>query len=690
VIEAAPQRVVSVVRTRAYLPALWLGVVVVASAVVRAWVARFHAGPAYFPDEYLYSELGRSLAAHGHPLVRGESAHFAPLLAAIVTAPGWLFGTTTQGYHVVQAIDSLAMSLAAVPSYLLVRFLGLGRRSAFAGAALALLAPGLLYSSFMLSEPIAYPLVLAAAATAVRALSRPTPRTIAAFLVFAGLATFARMQFGVLLPCYLAALVAVLVRERRLVSTLRAHWRAAVALLALTGAFAAVGPARSTGYYPSFLHTSGAGHMLSELAVNGLVLVYAAGAVVIPGAILGVVLAIARPRSRDELAFGTFAAVTTVALLLEASLYGDTGVAQERYAFYLLPLWFAAFLLYANRGWPKRLVHALLGVLVVVAVFSTPLTTEAFGPGKMHSPVLFAVTRLQLAAGDAGTTSSIAALIVVGALLLVLAASAVPAARTPVAVGAAGAVMLLTTVGAYAFDAGNTKAVRSTFVGADPAWVDALGTKNALLLATPGNLKTDTLEQLFWNRSVDRLALLPGAKRTDLLSTLHANVRADGTLVVAGKPVTSPVLVNEYGSSVQFRNAARLGADPTSTLVRPHGALQLRLLAVGAYSNGWFARSGVLYVWPSARDGRIAGRISLRLHVPEQEGTVTVGFNGRGIEKTVVVRPGANEVELPVCTRGPVAIRFGASRFGGLGDGRVVFAQGPAPRFTPDPAACTV
>jgi hypothetical protein len=76
--------------------------------------------------------------------------------------------------------------------------------------------------------------------------------------------------------------------------------------------------------------------------------------------------------------------------------------------------------------------------------------------------------------------------------------------------------------------------------------------------------------------------------------------------------------------------------------------------------------------------------------VPEQEGTVTVGFSGRGIEKTVVVRPGANEVELPVCTRGPVAIRFGASRFGGLGDGRVVFAQGPAPRFTPDPAACTV
>ena len=67
----------------------------------------------------------------------------------------------------------------------------------------------------MLSEPIAYPLVLAAVATGVRALDRPSARSIAAFVGFVLLASFARLQFAVLLPCFLVALVGVLAREQR-------------------------------------------------------------------------------------------------------------------------------------------------------------------------------------------------------------------------------------------------------------------------------------------------------------------------------------------------------------------------------------------------------------------------------------------------------------------------------------------
>ena len=249
------------------LTAATLAGLVIVSVIVRTWAASKHAGPAYFPDEYLYPELSRSIATTGHAYVRGAPSHFAPLLAPLVTAPGWLLGNVTTGYHAVQAINATFVSLAAVPVFALARTLRLGRPQALAAAALALVLPGLLYTSFMLSEPIAYPLVLAAVATGVRALDRPSARSIAAFVGFVLLASFARLQFAVLLPCFLVALVGVLAREQRVKATLRQHWRAGAALVLATVVLAAVGPARSTGYYPSFLHVGiDFGNLFSSLA----------------------------------------------------------------------------------------------------------------------------------------------------------------------------------------------------------------------------------------------------------------------------------------------------------------------------------------------------------------------------------------------------------------------------------------
>ena len=106
-----------------------------------------------------------------------------PVLAPILTAPAWLFGTVGDSFRAVQVINSVAVSLAAVPVYLLARQLSLGRRGSLAAAALALLVPSLIYSSYILAEPIAYPLVLAAVATGVRALDRPSRSRIAVFVV---------------------------------------------------------------------------------------------------------------------------------------------------------------------------------------------------------------------------------------------------------------------------------------------------------------------------------------------------------------------------------------------------------------------------------------------------------------------------------------------------------------------------
>jgi hypothetical protein len=54
--------------------------IVGASFLIRFVVALAHATPLYFPDEYIYATLARSLAEHGRPLIRSSPAHFPALL----------------------------------------------------------------------------------------------------------------------------------------------------------------------------------------------------------------------------------------------------------------------------------------------------------------------------------------------------------------------------------------------------------------------------------------------------------------------------------------------------------------------------------------------------------------------------------------------------------------------------------
>src|SRR5207248_529948 len=121
------------------------------------------------PDEYLYSELSRSIASTGHPLVRGAASHFPALLQPLLTAPAWFADDVATAYRLAQAIDATVMALAAIPVYVLARRLALGNGWALAAAAFALVVPDVFYSSFLLAEPVAYPLVLGAVAAGVAA-----------------------------------------------------------------------------------------------------------------------------------------------------------------------------------------------------------------------------------------------------------------------------------------------------------------------------------------------------------------------------------------------------------------------------------------------------------------------------------------------------------------------------------------
>ena len=174
--DLAPPRALSLAALR-ITPVQALTAVIAASVIGRTLAAWFRTTPIYFPDEYIYSEVGRSIADHGRPLVRGASAHFPALLQPILTAPAWLFDDVDTSFRTIQLINSVVMSLGAVAVFWLARRLGLSPWVAVAVAAFSLAIPDMLYAGWILADPFAFPLVLAATAAATAALDRPTKAT---------------------------------------------------------------------------------------------------------------------------------------------------------------------------------------------------------------------------------------------------------------------------------------------------------------------------------------------------------------------------------------------------------------------------------------------------------------------------------------------------------------------------------
>lgn len=677
------------VRTAALprITARWaVGAIVAASALLQTALAWRRPTPGYFPDEYMYAELGRSLLESGQPLVRGESAHFLPLLYPLLTAPAWLWDDVEHAYRTIQAFNAVAMSLAAIPAFLLARRLRVGDRLSVCVAALAVLLPELLYSSTVMAETLAYPLALATAAVAVAALERPSLRLQLAVLGLGGLAAFTRLQLAVLPLCYLAGIVAVGVRDRRMGATLREHRVAAGAIVAAAAIGLAAALAGMVGIYGTLSAYSVEPLAAAEgVGANALVLAYAAGWVLVPGALIGLALALARPRSRAEVAFGAFALAALVLLLLQASVVGDAGRVQERYAIYALPLLLVAFALYASRGWPYLRVQALLAGVAATAAAAVPLAGYAGGGGSSQSVVLAGLRELELRLGDVGLASLAVA---AGAALLSVAVVAVAAARprlaTPLALSVTALVALAATGAAFTFQHDARSALRTSFLPADPSWVDTAGEGPVTLLVAPRSTRADLLGTLFWNRSVRQLALLEGAGRTDAFAVLEPEVDGAGRL---GLP-PGPLLTDSHGSTVILRGAERVASGPTKTLWRTTGAPQLELLLAGRYFTGLMASEGGIRVWPREPGGRIAAWLELEI---AGAGTTPVPFEvalpgGRSLKVTAPPRR-PKLVRIPVCSRGVWNAAYSSGSVGVV-HGTRVGVRSSEPRLVGDASAC--
>ena len=661
---------------------LVLAGIVAVSFFARLLVSMAHATPLYFPDEYIYGTIARSLAEHGRPLIRGHSAHFPAMLEPLAAAPFWLFHDPELAYRLTQAENALFMSLAAVPVYLLTRRLGLGAGWALVAAALAVASPDLFFVSFVLADPMAYPLALASLYVAVCALSRPTRWNQLAFIALAAVTTLTRIQYALLPLVFVAGALAV---ERFSVgSTLRRFRLTWIVFAAPVVLLVARGPSRALGYYNGIvdLHIR-PGSIVHWVATDAMLIVYCAGWVLIPGSLLGLAYGLWRPRSREEAAFGGVTVGLLLILFAETSMYASNGSArfQERYFMALLPLVLPWFGLYLTRGRPGKLAVALIAVILLAVSARVPLAPYSVADNKQDSPFLLGVFRLEHAIGVANGSFVVA---IVAAFLSVLAVAI--AWRGRLAVVALGLTLLLAcaaSAGSVSFDHHVSRSVRASYLPPDARWIDHSGLRHVLLVQTPGTPHARAHEELFWNRSLDDVVFYDQASGIDAFGRDQLKTDARGRLLLRGHVVRAPFAISNYAVRTRFRNAKLVARGVDYQLWRPLGTPRLAFFIGGLYTDGWLAQGGHLTVWP-AHGTRVRGSLRLVLSLPKNTERTVLQLAGPGVAKKVAVLPGSHRtVVLRVDHRGPWTLNFHTNRPGYLADGRPIAVKAELPVFTP-------
>ncbi len=477
---------------------VWLTGIVVASFGGRLLAAAGRLTPYYLPDEYIYPSLARSLAEHGRPMIRGVGVHFPGLLDPLVTAPVWLVtDDPVAAYRWTQGIHAILFSLAAIPAYLLCRRLGLSKWTGVLVAALAVAVPDGIYASSMLSDPLAYPLVLAAVYAGVCAVTEPTIRAQLAFAVLSGLTVVARIQY-VVVP--VAVVGAEIVADRfNVFRSVRRLWLALTVLVVPPALLLAVfGSDRVLGVYANGDHALHPVSVLHWAGREAMLLTYAGGWAIIPGALAGIAVTLFTSQRRAELAFAVTTLLLGGALLLEAAQIADTDSQrfQERYLFSLVPLLAIAFALYVRRGLPWRIPVGLASAALLLLAARVPLSGYAAAHNKDDSPTLWAVLRLEgfLSVGN----GSLAIALIAAALSVVAALVAFRKLPGALALVLAIAACCALSAGASSFDQRTSRSLHGTLPrtcagSTTPGWATSTSSRRpARARSSPGSSSSGT------------------------------------------------------------------------------------------------------------------------------------------------------------------------------------------------------
>jgi hypothetical protein len=375
-----------------------LAFLVVAAAGMQIAIAFTYPVPSIVPDEIIYSELAKSIAAGHLPAIRGVTALDYGSVYPLLIAPAWaLFSDATQAYAAARIIGACVMALSAIPAYLLAR-LFLPARSALIVAGFAVFLPSLLLSGMLLTEVALYPVSLLAFLAIAHALNRPSARHQALALGAITLAVATKSVMIVMIPAYVVGvlLMALLTRRagaedgnylRRFRPTWFLFGGCSVAFLLL--AITAGGERRLLGYNAHVMDNLGFAAIpwwfvlhLAELDLSVAVAPFLAAA-------LTCAVALRRTASKEERVFASLALPTIFFLLAAIAAFSsdphphrlgygwaDPGARMhERNMFAVVPLLLIGCALWLER--PSRLSRRwtwIGGVAVIALVALLPLS----------------------------------------------------------------------------------------------------------------------------------------------------------------------------------------------------------------------------------------------------------------------------------------------------------------------------
>lgn len=493
-------------------------------------------GPFVFMDELGYQRIAWSFSQTGHLELFGKGGlAYSPLYSIVLAPLARLASGVSESYRWAKGVNALLMSLSIFPTYAIARFL-LSRRGALAVAALAALAPLMMYANLLLSENLAYPLFLLAVWAMLRALRDPRPRNDLLLLAAILVACSARLQLVALIPTAVTAIVLLAVVGARsrgdgialaLGRALLQHLVflgpiALVAVAAFARAVANGGKLPLAGRYAIVGTARASAVQVGKLAVQHLAgLDLATGVAPFAAALLGVCALRRSGFARNGVIFASVALSATFWLLLEVAfdaaafdrratqtrsvaLPPDLPRIHERYLIYLIPLFLVAFVAMLRRRLP---LPAILSASAVAAVLPAAIP---FGRDINNSIVVDSFALQVFGRSVAGSYRSIhhatTAAVLIAAALALLFTLAVLGRHRRSAVALTAAVFVVMSAFVWVRVLGAANASTSTGLPARPDWVDrVVGNSSVAMVGGRGVQRIGLLETAFYNVSIERL-----------------------------------------------------------------------------------------------------------------------------------------------------------------------------------------
>ena len=620
-----------------------LGVLVLASALLRGYWTTWIPTPWINGDETIYALLGRSLWHSGHLSMLGAPTRFYSLVYPALIGGPLSLSKVALGYSLVKWLQALVMSLGAVPVYLWGRTL-VSRGWALVAAALTLTLPGLAYSGLLMTEVAFFPAVVLAAWQISRTLESPSFANQALMAAAIGLAVATRVQALVLVLAYPTALALKLVFDRAGCRSLRGHAPALAALLALTAGWSAwqlaTGEGTATDVFGAYRAAGEAPY--SAWSALRYVVYHLADVVLLTGVIPACAVVLLLPRARELSTAGRAYLATTLSLtiwfVLEVGIFASrlVGTLAERNLFPLAPLFFLGLVVWLARGAPRPPVAtgavAAAVIALVAVVPAGALTVDAL---RWESFTLIPFYDLHV--WQPGV--SLRPLLVAAVLLLLALLVFVPPRR--IWLVPAALALLLAVLSGVATATTITQARSETqLVGQEKRWLDRSASGPVEFLTGGEALWPAVYENIFWNRSVEHVSTLPGFAVPGPLPQTAVGPQTDGRIVDArGRPLSARFVV---ASNTLTLFGQKLRAPRRTKLVlwhvEPPVRLSTWLTGLSIVTTGVDPRGDLSVAGGMASDAKLvayacSGAFKVKLVAHGQQTAVTIRTSGRVVDR---------------------------------------------------------